>query len=125
MKSWRDFSYLDEYDPEDAESREEKRWMERRNAKERQKREREEQTRLRNLVDLSYKLDPRIKRVKEACTFSRPPLLSLPPFLLFLFFLFFLFFPPVLFPLSAVSTNCPYSKSKEKKKRLDREGKNF
>jgi len=28
FKSWRDFSYLDEYDLEEAESREEKRWME-------------------------------------------------------------------------------------------------
>lgn len=65
MKSWRDFSYLDEYDPEDAESREEKRWMERKNAKERTKHENQEQNRIRNLVDLSYKLDPRIRRVKE------------------------------------------------------------
>jgi DnaJ family protein C protein 2 len=64
-KSWRDFSYLDEYDPEDAESREEKRWMERRNAKERSKREGAEQTRVRNLVDLSFRLDPRIRKMKE------------------------------------------------------------
>eukprot|EP01127_Copromyxa_protea_P005311 TRINITY_DN15257_c0_g1_i1.p1 TRINITY_DN15257_c0_g1~~TRINITY_DN15257_c0_g1_i1.p1 ORF type:complete len:572 (-),score=174.04 TRINITY_DN15257_c0_g1_i1:108-1823(-) len=66
MKSWRDFSYLDEYDPEEAESREEKRWMERRNAKERLKREGEEKLRLRNFVDVAYKFDPRIRKMKEA-----------------------------------------------------------
>lgn len=65
LKSWRDYSYLDEYDPEEAGSREEKRWMERRNAKERSKREREEQARVRRLIDLSYKLDPRIKKQQE------------------------------------------------------------
>eukprot|EP01126_Amoeba_proteus_P000176 TRINITY_DN10064_c0_g4_i1.p1 TRINITY_DN10064_c0_g4~~TRINITY_DN10064_c0_g4_i1.p1 ORF type:complete len:469 (-),score=117.86 TRINITY_DN10064_c0_g4_i1:787-2193(-) len=65
MKTWRDYSYLDEYDPEEAESREEKRWMERKNAKERSKREREEQNRLNSLIDLSYKLDPRIRKMKE------------------------------------------------------------
>lgn len=66
IKSWRDFSYLDEYDPEEAESREEKRWMERRNAKERLKREGEEKLRLRNFVDVAYKFDPRIRKMKDA-----------------------------------------------------------
>jgi DnaJ family protein C protein 2 len=65
FRSWRDFSYLDEYDPEEAESREEKRWMEKKNAKHRQKKEREEQARINNLVDLAYKLDPRIRKRKE------------------------------------------------------------
>uniref|UniRef100_A0A6B2KZU3 DnaJ homolog subfamily C member 2 n=1 Tax=Arcella intermedia TaxID=1963864 RepID=A0A6B2KZU3_9EUKA len=65
FKSWRDFSYLDEYDPEDAESRDEKRWMERKNAKQRQGKIKEEQTRIHALVDLAYKFDPRIKKMKE------------------------------------------------------------
>eukprot|EP01125_Pyxidicula_operculata_P011628 TRINITY_DN3812_c0_g1_i1.p1 TRINITY_DN3812_c0_g1~~TRINITY_DN3812_c0_g1_i1.p1 ORF type:complete len:764 (+),score=287.52 TRINITY_DN3812_c0_g1_i1:1375-3666(+) len=65
FKSWRDFSYLDEYDPEEAESREEKRWMERRNAKQRDKRKNEEQARIVSLVDLAYKMDPRVKKAKE------------------------------------------------------------
>lgn len=65
VRSWRDFSYLDEYDPEEAESREEKRWMERRNAKERLKREGEEKLRLRTFVDVAYKFDPRIRSMKE------------------------------------------------------------
>lgn len=62
MKSWREFSYLDEYEPETAETREEKRWMERKNNKERAKKEREEQQRINALIDLAYKLDPRIRQ---------------------------------------------------------------
>jgi len=65
MKSWREFSYLDEYEPETAETREEKRWMERKNNKERAKKEREEQQRINSLIDLAYKLDPRIKKQLE------------------------------------------------------------
>jgi len=65
FKSWRDYGYLDEYDPETAECREEKRWMEKKNAKERQKHEREEASRINSLIDLAYKLDPRIKKQLE------------------------------------------------------------
>jgi len=65
FKSWRDFSYLDEYDPSEAETREEKRWMERRNARLQAKRKREEMQRITKLVDTAYKLDPRIKKYRE------------------------------------------------------------
>ncbi|KAL6042742.1 DnaJ (Hsp40), subfamily C, member 2 [Balamuthia mandrillaris] len=65
FNSWRDFSYLDEYDPNDAESREEKRWMERQNLKERTKRKKQEVVRINTLVETAYKRDPRVKRQKE------------------------------------------------------------
>jgi DnaJ family protein C protein 2 len=65
FKSWRDFSFLDEYDSKDAESREEKRWMERKNERSQAKLKREEMQRIAKLVDTAYKVDPRIRRVKE------------------------------------------------------------
>jgi DnaJ family protein C protein 2 len=65
LKSWRDFSFLDEYDSKDAESREEKRWMERKNERSQAKLKREEMQRIAKLVDTAYKVDPRIRRVKE------------------------------------------------------------
>eukprot|EP01087_Luapelamoeba_hula_P021615 TRINITY_DN75_c0_g1_i1.p1 TRINITY_DN75_c0_g1~~TRINITY_DN75_c0_g1_i1.p1 ORF type:complete len:845 (-),score=269.77 TRINITY_DN75_c0_g1_i1:108-2642(-) len=65
FKSWRDFSYLDEYDPEDAESRDEKRWMERQNERERAKRRKEEAVRVNTFVSNAYARDPRLKRRKE------------------------------------------------------------
>jgi DnaJ family protein C protein 2 len=42
FKSWRDFSFDDEYNPEDSEYREERRWMERQNEKIRVERKNEE-----------------------------------------------------------------------------------
>lgn len=65
FKSWREFPHADEFDLEDAESRDHKRWMERQNAKLREKARKEEHTRVRNLVDNAYKRDPRILRRKE------------------------------------------------------------
>eukprot|EP01122_Echinamoeba_exundans_P018057 TRINITY_DN9973_c0_g1_i1.p1 TRINITY_DN9973_c0_g1~~TRINITY_DN9973_c0_g1_i1.p1 ORF type:complete len:670 (+),score=232.91 TRINITY_DN9973_c0_g1_i1:24-2012(+) len=64
FKSWRDFSHDDEYDPEDAESREERRWMERRNAAKRQKKKREESARVIKMVETAYLLDPRVIKQK-------------------------------------------------------------
>lgn len=66
FKSWRDFSYGTEYDPDQAECREEKRWMERQNAKDTKRKKLEENARIRRLVDLAYKNDPRLKRAKQA-----------------------------------------------------------
>eukprot|EP00916_Digyalum_oweni_P008935 GHVL01015048.1.p1 GENE.GHVL01015048.1~~GHVL01015048.1.p1 ORF type:complete len:609 (+),score=186.51 GHVL01015048.1:176-2002(+) len=70
FQSRRDFSTHDEYDLEEAESREEKRWMERQNAKIQKTFEKEESNRIRQLVDLVYSKDRRIqdhleKRQKE------------------------------------------------------------
>eukprot|EP01089_Gocevia_fonbrunei_P017849 TRINITY_DN5919_c0_g1_i3.p1 TRINITY_DN5919_c0_g1~~TRINITY_DN5919_c0_g1_i3.p1 ORF type:complete len:207 (+),score=62.63 TRINITY_DN5919_c0_g1_i3:472-1092(+) len=63
--SWRDFSYLDEYEPEQAEVREEKRWMERQNEKDRAKRKKEENLRINTLVENAYKKDWRIKKFQQ------------------------------------------------------------
>jgi len=65
FKSWRDFAFEDEYDPNEAESREEKRWMERKIASKRYKKKMQEQARINKLVDLAYSLDPRIRKVRE------------------------------------------------------------
>jgi DnaJ family protein C protein 2 len=66
FRSWRNFAGADEYDPEDAETREEKRWMERQNERERKRKKREELTRVATLVEGAFKRDPRIKRHKLA-----------------------------------------------------------
>ncbi|VTZ71023.1 DNA-binding chaperone, putative [Plasmodium chabaudi chabaudi] len=58
--SWRDFSYQNEYDYEEAECREERRWMERENKKIQKKASKAEKLRINKLVDLAYNNDPRI-----------------------------------------------------------------
>ncbi|XP_042514552.1 dnaJ homolog subfamily C member 2-like isoform X2 [Macadamia integrifolia] len=65
FKSWREFPHADEFDLEQAESRDHKRWMERQNSKLREKAKKEENARIRALVDNAYKRDPRIMRRKE------------------------------------------------------------
>ncbi|GJN37116.1 hypothetical protein PR202_gb26041 [Eleusine coracana subsp. coracana] len=65
FKSWREFPDDDEYDLEQAESREHKRWMERQNIKLQEKAKKVEYARVRTLVDNAYKKDPRIQRRKE------------------------------------------------------------
>uniref|UniRef100_A0A7S1XFF0 DnaJ homolog subfamily C member 2 n=1 Tax=Compsopogon caeruleus TaxID=31354 RepID=A0A7S1XFF0_9RHOD len=65
FKSWREFSLDIEFDPDQAESREEKRWIERQNAKKAKARRLEEAARIRFLVETAYKLDPRVLRKKE------------------------------------------------------------
>ncbi|KAL5994821.1 hypothetical protein ACLOJK_024878 [Asimina triloba] len=65
FKSWREFPHADEFELEQAESRDHKRWMERQNAKLREKARKEEYARIRALVDNAYKRDPRILRRKE------------------------------------------------------------
>lgn len=46
--------------------REERRWMERQNQTKRQGKEKAERQRINNLVDMAYKLDPRVKKQLEA-----------------------------------------------------------
>ncbi|CAI9111006.1 OLC1v1011137C1 [Oldenlandia corymbosa var. corymbosa] len=65
FKSWREFPHADEFDLEQAESRDHKRWMERQNAKLTEGARKEEAMRIRSLVDNAYKRDPRILRRKE------------------------------------------------------------
>lgn len=65
FKSWREFPDANEYDLEEAESREHKRWMERQNAKLSEKARKEESARVRAIVENAYKRDPRILRRRE------------------------------------------------------------
>lgn len=65
FKSWREFPHEEEFDLEQAESRDHKRWMERQNAKLTEKARKEEYVRIRTLVDNAHKKDPRILKRKE------------------------------------------------------------
>lgn len=62
FKSWRAFSHLDEHHPNDDTSRDERRWMEKKNAKLRAGKKKEEVARVRKLVEDAMKKDPRVQR---------------------------------------------------------------
>ncbi|KAJ3336843.1 hypothetical protein HDU93_002083 [Gonapodya sp. JEL0774] len=63
--SWRSFEAFDEEDPDKAESREEKRWIERQNKVVRLKMKKDDNARLSKLVEQAMKLDPRLAAFKE------------------------------------------------------------
>ncbi|KAG8215972.1 hypothetical protein J3R82DRAFT_7955 [Butyriboletus roseoflavus] len=63
--SWRSFEYLDKEVNEGSDSRDDKRYTEKKNKSERARRKKEDTARLRSLVDLTLSLDPRIKRIKQ------------------------------------------------------------
>lgn len=65
FKSWRDFSQYDEYDVEEAQDRYEARWMNSQNRKIRAEYERQERSRVNELVTRSYNHDPRIKAQRQ------------------------------------------------------------
>ena len=65
FNSWRSFEYLDEDVPDDNESRDQKRHIERKNQNARKKRKTEDTARLRKLVDVALSLDERIKRFQK------------------------------------------------------------
>ncbi|KAL3137123.1 hypothetical protein ABBQ32_006697 [Trebouxia sp. C0010 RCD-2024] len=67
FKSWREFPHDDEEDIEQAESREEKRWIERFNNKLRQPAKKEEARRMKQFVNDAFAQDPRIlqRRAEE------------------------------------------------------------
>lgn len=65
FKSWRDFGYLNEYDETNADCREERRWMQRQNAKMNLTKKKEEREKLKALVALCKKLDPRVKKFQR------------------------------------------------------------
>jgi len=63
--SWRSFEYQDEDVPDDNESRDQRRHIERKNANARKKKKVEDTARLRKLVDQALELDERIKRFRK------------------------------------------------------------
>ncbi|KAF8452390.1 DnaJ-domain-containing protein [Boletus edulis BED1] len=63
--SWRSFEYMDKEVNEGSDSRDDKRYTEKKNKTERARRKKEDTARLRSLVDLTLTLDPRIKRIKQ------------------------------------------------------------
>mmetsp|Transcript_2027 Transcript_2027/g.2892 ORF Transcript_2027/g.2892 Transcript_2027/m.2892 type:complete len:662 (+) Transcript_2027:21-2006(+) len=65
FQSWREFKHSDEHRLEDAESREERRWMERENRKLVADQIKREKKRVRRLVNNAMKLDPRLLRAKR------------------------------------------------------------
>ncbi|XP_078494967.1 dnaJ homolog subfamily C member 2 [Ciona intestinalis] len=65
FNSWREYSYLDEENKEKAEDAYERRWMEKQNRAARATRKKEENQRIRQLVDNAYACDPRVKQYKE------------------------------------------------------------
>nr|CAB3238879.1 dnaJ homolog subfamily C member 2 [Phallusia mammillata] len=65
FNSWREYSYLDEENKEKAEDAYERRWMEKQNRAARATRKKEENQRIRQLVDNAYACDPRIKKYKD------------------------------------------------------------
>jgi len=65
FKSWRDFSSFDEFNLDEAESRLEKRWMDRQNKKDRKRMMAEEAARIRILTEIAYSRDPRVIQHKE------------------------------------------------------------
>ncbi|PWN46603.1 DnaJ-domain-containing protein [Violaceomyces palustris] len=62
--SWRSFEYLDKEVNEGSDNRDEKRYQEKKNRNERARRKKEDNARLRNLVDKALSVDPRIKQFK-------------------------------------------------------------
>ncbi|KAL4398994.1 Zuotin [Malassezia pachydermatis] len=64
--SWRSFEYLDKEVNEGSDSRDDKRYTEKKNRNERARRKKEDNARLRNLVDKALSIDPRIKAFRAA-----------------------------------------------------------
>ncbi|KAG0228466.1 hypothetical protein BGW42_002212 [Actinomortierella wolfii] len=69
--SWRTFEWLDKEDAEGAESRDDKRYYEKKNKAERAKLKKEDNARLRQIVDQALAADPRIKIFKEQANKKR------------------------------------------------------
>jgi curved DNA-binding protein CbpA len=61
FESWREFSSLDEHNVSEAEDREERRWMEKKNKSARAARKKKDMQRYRTLVERARKNDPRVK----------------------------------------------------------------
>ena len=64
FKSWREFPHEDEWDLAEAECREDRRWMERNNAKMREKGKKYERERIRDFVERAEAIDPRMEKMR-------------------------------------------------------------
>ncbi|KAF9171128.1 hypothetical protein BGX21_001927 [Mortierella sp. AD011] len=69
--SWRTFEWMDKEDGEGHDSRDDKRYFEKKNKAERAKLKKEDNARLREIVDQALSVDPRIKIFKEQANKSR------------------------------------------------------
>ncbi|KAF9098924.1 hypothetical protein BGX23_004738 [Mortierella sp. AD031] len=69
--SWRTFEWMDKEDGEGHDSRDDKRYFEKKNKAERAKLKKEDNARLREIVDLALSIDPRIKIFKEQANKQR------------------------------------------------------
>ncbi|KAF9325925.1 hypothetical protein BG006_010613 [Podila minutissima] len=69
--SWRTFEWMDKEDGEGHDSRDDKRYFEKKNKAERAKLKKEDNTRVREIVDQALSLDPRIKIFKEQANKQR------------------------------------------------------
>ncbi|KAF9553740.1 hypothetical protein BGW38_009363, partial [Lunasporangiospora selenospora] len=69
--SWRTFEWMDKEDGEGHDSRDDKRYFEKKNKAERAKLKKEDNARLREIVDQALALDPRITKFKEAANKQR------------------------------------------------------
>ncbi|KAG8718170.1 hypothetical protein FRC09_013066 [Ceratobasidium sp. 395] len=63
--SWRSFEYKDKEINEGSDNRDDKRYTDKKNRTERARRKKDDNTRLRTLVDMAMAVDPRIKRIKQ------------------------------------------------------------
>ena len=62
--SWRSFEYNDKEANEGADSRDEKRYQEKKNKSERDRKKKEDRARVRSIIEQAEKVDPRLKRIK-------------------------------------------------------------
>lgn len=65
FKSWREYSYEDEEDKDKCTDRDERRYVDKLNKAERLRKKKEENSRIRQLVDLAYNNDPRIIKFRQ------------------------------------------------------------
>jgi DnaJ family protein C protein 2 len=63
-ESWRKFGYFDKENPDNADSREEKRYLQQKNKAERKRKDTEEKKRMLTLIDNAFKSDPRRLKFK-------------------------------------------------------------
>jgi len=63
--SWRSFEYLDKEVNEGSDSRDDKRYTEKKNKTDRARRKKDDTQRVRTIVDQALSVDPRIKRIKQ------------------------------------------------------------